>query len=194
MYSSVLASIRFRLVVAVVLCCGVAVSARVLGSRDQALARRYGDVRVERSTVFLNEAQLVQVEDAAGTRPGSSVIYRYEVFRQGVRVATAYLDAHRVRTLPETLLIAIDEDGAVDHLEVLSFKEPMEYLPGEKWYTQFSRRKLDRDLRLKRGIDGITGATLTCRATCDSVRRALATHRVLAAAAGSPGTASPARP
>ena len=56
--------------------------------------------------------------------------------------------------------------------------EPEEYLPRPSWYAQFIGKRLDDDLRLKRGIKGVTGATLTARATTDAARRLLALHAV----------------
>ena len=92
---------------------------------------------------------------------------------------TAYFDAHRVRTLPETLMVAVDPEGRVRRLEILSFAEPPEYIPREAWYGQFTGQPLSQDLALKRRIRATTGATLTARATTDAVRRVLAIHRVL---------------
>ena len=64
------------------------------------------------------------------------------------------------------------------------FAEPKDYLPRAKWYAQFVGCKLDGRLRLKRGIKGVTGATLTARATTGAARRMLALHQVLEEIAG----------
>ena len=69
--------------------------------------------------------------------------------------------------------------GKVGRLEVISFREPEEYMPRGNWYGQFQGRQLDRDLEVKRGIHPVTGATLTVRATTDAVRRVLALHQVI---------------
>ena len=91
----------------------------------------------------------------------------------------AYLDTHRVRTLPETVLIVVTPDGGIRRVEVVSFREPLEYLPRASWYRQFDDRRLDERLQLDRGIRPVTGATLTVRATTEAVRRVLAMHRVV---------------
>ena len=69
--------------------------------------------------------------------------------------------------------------GEVDRIEVLAFREPPDYLPRDAWYQQFAGRGLDPQLELKRGIRGVTGATLTARATTGAVRRVLALDRVI---------------
>jgi len=78
-------------------------------------------------------------------------------------------------------MVALDAAGAVSRVEVLSFREPQEYLPRDAWYEQFDGRRLDAELRLKRGVRGVTGATLTARATTEAVRRVLALHAVIGA-------------
>jgi Na+-translocating ferredoxin:NAD+ oxidoreductase RnfG subunit len=62
---------------------------------------------------------------------------------------------------------------------VLAFHEPPEYLPTDRWIGQFPGRKLDDDLKLGAGIQGITGATLSTQAMTSGVRRALALVAVL---------------
>lgn len=108
-----------------------------------------------------------------------SVIHSYRAMEGGVLRGVAYLDHHRVRTLPETLLVVVTPEGAIKDVQVLEFHEPLEYMPGRIWYEQLLDRSLDRNLYLKRGIDGVTGATLTARATTQATRRTLAIHAVM---------------
>ena len=101
-------------------------------------------------------------------------------------VGFAYIDTHRVRTLPETLLVILEVDGSVRRVEVAAFREPLDYKPGDSWYRQFDDEELDRDLSLDRDIRPITGATLTARATTDAVRRVLAIHLAVTGKGESP--------
>lgn len=169
---------RCLTVLLILLSAGV-LSAKVLQTRDLALAAHYPGAEFKRDTVFLTADQLKAIEQLAGTRPRSAVVHRYQAIKDGKILAVNYLDAHRVRTLPETLMISINGQNTVEHLQVLAFNEPLEYMPGRKWYAQFLKQKLGSELQLKKGIDGMTGATLTSRATTDAVRRALAIHQVL---------------
>ena len=84
-----------------------------------------------------------------------------------------------MRTLPETLMISVDADGMIHSVDVLVFREPEDYIPSQAWYDQFLKRKLNKDLRLNRGIHGVTGATLTGQATVNATRKVLSIHRVL---------------
>lgn len=153
--------------------------AKVFLSVDEALRLAFSGSEVARRTAYLTQEQVRRARALAGVEvPGALVTY-YQAKRAGRLVGTAYFDTHRVRTLPETLMIVVDPQGKVVRLEVISFREPEEYLPRGVWYEQFRGESLDRDLQLKRDIHPVTGATLTARATTDAVRRVLALHQVI---------------
>lgn len=161
-------------------CLGATVaSAKVLLSVDEALSLAFPGALVERAAEYLTAEQIGAVETLCGQRPESALVVRYLASRDGQRLGTAYLETHRVRTLPETLLVVVAPDGRVARVEVLSFAEPEEYLPREAWYRLFAGRALDDELAVKRGIRPVTGATLTADATTSAVRRVLALHRVI---------------
>jgi len=151
---------------------------------QEALELAFPGAEITERTVYLSEEQLGRAEELAGVEIPSALVRAHVARRDGELVGTAYFDAHRVRTLPETLMIVVDPDGRVERVEVLSFDEPEDYLPREVWYDQLLERPLDEELHLGRGIRPVTGATLTARATTQATRRALAVHRVLAEDAG----------
>jgi hypothetical protein len=153
--------------------------AKVWLTMDEALAQAFPQCEVERRTVYLTESQLARARDLAGVEIDGALVIPYVARRGEEDVGTAYFDTHRVRTLPETLMVVIDADHRLVRIAVLSFREPEEYLPSEAWYRQFNGRVLDDDLNVKRTIHAVTGATLTVRVTADAVRRVLAIHRVL---------------
>ncbi len=155
----------------------------VVQSQEEALQEAFPDASVERHTAFLDDRQVEQVRELGGTEPSSRVVTYYRGVREGELVATAYFDTHRVRTRPEVLMIVVDPDASVLRVAVLSFLEPRDYLPGERWFEQFHGRRLSEGLSLKREIRGITGATLSSRAATQAVRRVLALHQILASAA-----------
>ena len=146
---------------------------------QEALELAFGDAQVERGTVYLTKQQLKQAAKLAGEKIPGAIVHPYVARREGKLVGTAWVDVHRVRTLRETILVVVDPDQRVRRIELLAFGEPEEYVPRQGWYGQFVGRRLDDELDLKRGIRGITGATLTARATTSAVRRVLAVHRVL---------------
>src|SRR5262245_65458731 len=154
---------------------------KVFLTQDEALRLAFGpDAKVERRTAFLTPSQQSAAAKLSGaTHTPSALVSFYVGVRDGREIGTAYFDTHVVRTESETLMILIDPTGTIARIEVLSFAEPEEYLPRERWYGQFSGKKLDDELALSRGIRPVAGATLTVRATMDAARRVLAIHQLL---------------
>lgn len=155
-------------------------AAKVFLGVEEALKLAFPGCRVERRTAYLTAEQLKRARELAAVEvPGALVSYYVATRPDGKPAGTAYLDTHRVRTLPETLMVVVDPADRVARVEVLSFREPVEYLPRGPWYGQFAGRELGPELDLRRGIRPVTGATLTARATTAAVRRVLALHRVI---------------
>jgi Na+-translocating ferredoxin:NAD+ oxidoreductase RnfG subunit len=150
-------------------------------TQEEALASAFPGAELERRTAYLDEDQLGRAAAVAGADAEleAAVVTYYVAKRGGQAVGIAYFDAHRVRTLDEVLMIALDPDGRVRRVETVSFREPPEYRAPDGWMRQFDGRALDDDLSLKGEITSITGATLTAGAVTRAVRRTLALHRVI---------------
>ncbi len=112
--------------------------------------------------------------EGAGETPGGSASPR-----EGDITGYAYFETHNVRTVPETLLVVLDPAGKVASVLMLAFYEPPEFEPSRRWLDQFRGRELNPDLRIRRGVHGIAGASLSASAVTRGVRRVLALHRVL---------------
>ena len=164
---------------------------RVYLTVEEALALAFPGCEVERRSVYLTDEQKERAAELAGVEIERGIVRPYVATRDGALVGTAYFDAHRVRTKRETLMIVVAPDGRIARLELLAFAEPEEYAPRGKWYGQFTGKRLDEELSLKRGIRGITGATLTARATTAAARRVLALHEVVF---GAPPESRPVAP
>ena len=155
---------------------------KVYLTQDEALRLAFGDdASLEHQSIFLTETQLARSRQLAGPKVeiASALITRYVGSRNGKALGCAYFDTHRVRTLQETLMVVVSPDGRVLRTDVLSFGEPPEYLPKKGWLLQFRGRELDAELTIKRGIHGITGATISADAALTAVRRILAIHRAV---------------
>jgi hypothetical protein len=157
---------------------------------EDAARRAYPDAAIERCTLTFDAGQRQRVAELSGESFDHGVMFAYVARREGNVVGTVYFDRHCVRTKHELLLIAVDPRGALQRVEVLAFAEPEQYRPGASWYAQFESHALDRDLHVRRGIDAVSGATLTVHATVGAARRVLAAHRV----AHAPAPPSPAAP
>jgi len=151
----------------------------VLVTVEEALLLAFPGSTTDRQTHFLTDDDCSAGEKLSGTELGGKMVTRFVVSDAHGVVGFGYLDTHRVRTLPETVLVILDAGGTVRRVEVVSFREPLDYMPPDGWYRQFDGKGLSDELSLKRAIRPITGASLPARSTTDAVRRMLAVHRVL---------------
>jgi len=153
-------------------------TARIL-SREEALRLAFPEAQLQSDVVFLTQQEIEEITRISGVKVETALVSR-TVARQGSTIAgRAYLDTHIVRTKKESLLVILDAEGKVRRVEVVAFLEPPEYLAPDRWYRQFEGKQMSEDLRIKRDIPSVTGATLTAQATTDAVRRVLATDQVL---------------
>ena len=137
--------------------------------------------RIDRRSFVLTRGQLSAVERFARSALHSQIVTFHFGWRGDRLLGYALIDVHTVRTLPEALMIVLTPSGSVDAVHVLAFHEPTEYQPRQRWYKQFRGRQLGPTLQLHRGIDAVSGATLSARASTESVRRTLALYQVLLA-------------
>ena len=156
--------------------------AAVLLSQEEALSLAFPGASVDRRTAYLDSAQIDEVQRLAGpgVEPVRAMMPYYLATQEGEPVGVAYFDTRRVRTEAATVMYVVDPGGRLARVEVIAFNEPREYLPRPAWLQQFTGRALDKDLALKRGIRGMTGASLTARTVTTGARRILALHAVIA--------------
>lgn len=150
-------------------------------TQEEALRRAFPEgTSIERRTAYLDDAQIARAQALAGRGVEIEAgIVSYYVGTHGGRPAgAAYFDAQRVRTLPQVVMIVVDREGHLERIDIVRWAEPPEYRPPSRWLAQFLGRVLD-DVSERGGIAGITGATLTTRASTQASRRVLALHQVI---------------
>ncbi|HMB68080.1 MAG TPA: FMN-binding protein [bacterium] len=167
----------------------VPVHAEVFHSRESALRLAFPDAdRVEPVDVMLTREQAERVQRLAGVKPESRMVTAYAGWSGTRPLGWAFLDTHGVRTLPETVMLVVSPDGRIQQTRLLAFHEPPEYRPAEGWFARLTGARLDDDLKLGHGVDGISGATLSAQAVAAAARRVLAVWQV---ALSPPGPALP---
>ena len=171
----------FPLVVAGVLLVAVPAHAdRVYLSVEQALANAFSEgVTVARKVVWITAEQAAEIERRAGSPLPRRVVQAYEGKRVGEVVGYAFVDDVIGKTEPITYMVTIAPDVTVTRLDLLVFRETHGYeIERASWRDRFRGLRLGSDLRVGREIDKITGATLSCRAVTEGVRRLLAVVEV----------------
>ena len=154
-------------------------SAEVLLTEAEALGRAFPGARPERRTLYLTAEQVAAVEKAARSKLPSPIVTLFEARTAEAVTGRALLDTHIVRTMPETVLVAVDPEGHLKMALVLQFGEPPDYLPREGWLKTLDGKSLDDELWPGRGIRRVTGATLTVQALTEAVRRCLAIDAIV---------------
>ena len=150
-----------------------------LPTPQEALVLAFPGAQLTRREHVLTEAQAGRVQALARTELPSRWIVAYEARKDGRLVGVGFFDTHRVRTLNETLMVAVSDQGRILRVETVVFHEPQDYRAKQAWVRQFEGRALDDRLGLKGEIHPLSGATLTANAMTDAARRCLALDQVL---------------
>lgn len=139
---------------------------------EEALKQIYPSSTIEVKNFVLPRELVEKLQKEHSIKVDSRIVTFYIVKKENKPVAYGYVDIHTVRTKPEAVLYTITPDGKIDIVEVLAFHEPLEYLPDERWFKQFSKKD-ENSLRFKKDIQNISGATLTSRAVTENAKKAI---------------------
>ncbi len=153
--------------------------AKIFYSKNEAMELAFGkNAQVEQLSLFPDEQETAKIEQLSRTKLESGLYTFYVGKEQDKILGYAAIETGTVRTKPETLMIVLTPDGAVSNIVTLAFHEPPEYQPPERWYEQLKNRLLP-DQDFNKGVQGISGATLSTRAALDKVRKVLAVYEVM---------------
>lgn len=101
-------------------------------------------------------------------------LHVYRVTKEDDILAYSFIMNEVGKTKEITFMVSISPEASVFAVNILIFRESQGYeIKNKRWLKQFfSKTKSDR-LRVKRGIDNISGATLSARAVTKGVKKAL---------------------
>ena len=139
----------------------------------------------KKESIYLSKKERERLNQLADQRSKTVSLFkkrlfrRYKAMNRGRLLGYSYLDTHIVRSLYETVLVSIDLKGKINRIEILSFKEPLEYLAPKKWLRQYKGKTRSDDLIIQRDIAAITGASFTTRSLNRAVKRILILHEYL---------------
>jgi len=137
-------------------------------SRDEFLGLAFGADKPQMQTLWLTGELRAAAEAAVGWAPDA---LRLRYWKDATR--TAWILEHIGKVKPITLGVAISDSG-IERVDVLAFRESRGWEIRYPFFTeQFSGLTLAEDGHLSGTVDGITGATLSVRATEKVARLAL---------------------
>ncbi|MCK9397997.1 MAG: FMN-binding protein [Methylobacter sp.] len=153
--------------------------ATVFYSKNEALELAFGkDTPIEQLSLFPDEQQVAKIEELSKVKLDSGLFTFYVGKDRDKVLGYAAIESGTVRTKPETLLIVLTPNGELRNVYTLAFHEPPEYQPPERWFEQLYKRPLS-EMDFNKGVDGISGATLSTRAAVGSIRKVMAIYQVL---------------
>jgi hypothetical protein len=153
--------------------------ATIFYSKNEAMELAFGKgAQIEQLSLFPDENETAKIEQDAKVKLDSGLFTFYVGKDQGKILGYVAIETSTVRTKPETLMIVLTPDGELSKVVTLAFHEPPEYQPPEHWYEQLYKRPL-ADMDFNKGVDGISGATLSTRSALTSIRKVMSIYQVM---------------
>lgn len=111
----------------------------------------------------------------AGPQPPHGKIRIFKATRNGATLGHVFIDEVIGRENLITYAVGIDTDGALRHLEIMSYRESHGgEIRNPAWRAQFEHRDSLEQLRFRTDIKNISGATLSSEHVTQGVRWLLA--------------------
>jgi len=153
--------------------------AEIFYSKTEAMELAFGKgTQVEPLSLFPDENEAAKIQQDAKVKLDSGLFTFYVGKDQDKILGYAAIETSTVRTKPETLMIVLTSGGELSKVVTLAFHEPPEYQPPEHWYEQLYKRPL-ADMDFNKGVDGISGATLSTRSALTSIRKVMSIYQVM---------------
>ena len=126
--------------------------------------------RFDSADVILTDELARRIDELARSRIAERMVTFYTARRGADVLGYAVVQSHVVRTKRETLLVAFEPDGRIRRIVVISFLEPPEYKPSERWLGQFAGKGTADRLAVGDDLAPISGSTLTARGVAEQSR------------------------
>lgn len=170
-----------KTLVLALVCLSLPGTGKTFHTREEALTIAYGKAEVVRTPHYWTKQERAKISALAGIQKASGTHAEYQSTTKSGKVIagrSVWFDTRKVRSKAQTIMLIIDAEQRVEKIVVCAFDEPLDYKPVDRWYQQFEGKRLDKNLQLKKSIHGVSGATLTSRATTAAVREMLAAHAI----------------
>jgi hypothetical protein len=126
--------------------------------------------RFDATDVLLSDEMAKRLDDLAHSKIPERMVTFYAARKGDAVQGYAVLQSHVVRTKRETLMLAFEPDGRIRRIVVVSFLEPPEYRPSDRWLGQFSGKGTSDRLAVGDDLAPISGSTLSARGVAEQSR------------------------
>lgn len=145
-------------------------------SLEQAQAILLPEETLQARTIDLSDAQRKQIAKESKVRVRSNSLRAWVSEKGNWFILDQILGKHE----NIDLAVAINHDGGVIGLEVMTYRESYGHeIRHPKWRAQFHGKTPSERLKLDRDIKNISGATLSCAHVTDGVNRLLKTWELV---------------
>ena len=132
------------------------------------------NITVEKKSIILTKEEAKAIQEKAKAKLNSKIVRLFKVSEADKTVGYGVVLKRKVRTKNTAVLYIIDSNQTIKSIEILSFKEPLEYKPNDSWKEVFEGKNSNDMLISGKDIPTISGATMSARAITDMSRIALA--------------------
>jgi FMN-binding domain len=168
-----------QLIIILLLAVAMPSFAKIFYSKNEAMVMAFGEgAEIENLSLFPDDQQMSAIQKEAKAKLDSGLFTFYVGKDKDKVLGYAAIETVTVRTKPETLMIVLTAEGELRKVVTLAFHEPPEYQPPERWFDQLNSKPL-ADMDFNKGIQGVSGATLSTRAAVNSVRKVLAVYQAM---------------
>lgn len=175
----IIKKIRYFILFLALSCFAIPAFSKIFYSKNEAMELAFGkDAQVEVLSLFPDKTEIAKIETDAKVKLESGMFSFYVGKKQGKILGYAAIESETVRTKPETLMVVLSPEGEIQKVTLLAFHEPPEYQAPDRWFELFNKKTLE-ELDFNKGIQGISGATLSTRSALNSVRKVLAIYQVM---------------
>lgn len=139
-----------------------ALESRVFITPEEALKDAFPNAQIEKIRIFLTQEDVENLKNKLNFKIKHR-FYSFYVAKVNQKVqGYAILHTDTVRTKEMSLMVVLDQNKELSKFYLISFYEPLEYKPSQRWLDLITQKK---NQRLIMGIDipVIAGATLTAR-------------------------------
>jgi Na+-translocating ferredoxin:NAD+ oxidoreductase RnfG subunit len=132
------------------------------------------NISVVKKSLILTKEEAKEIQKKAKSKLSSKIVRYYEVKKENSTVGHAILLKQRIRTKNAAIFYMVDANKTMIAIEIISFKEPIEYKPNSTWKEIFIGKTTEDTLVAGKDIATISGATMSARAISNAARLALA--------------------
>lgn len=165
------------------LCTSTNVFADHLISVEKALKKIYRKAtQFKEHYINLTEDQVDQIATQARINFAGSHsprLIKYSAFANDQLIGVAYEDTVIGKWGPIHYLVGLDLEGNIIEVKILDYLEIRgKPIAKRRFLKQYRKKSINSPLRLRKDIDGVTGATISSRSLTDGVRKILIIHSI----------------